>query len=141
MKKKIVGIDFGLKRIGLAISDDNQTFALPWTTIPGGEKDLIKTLQLRKEQIQAIVIGLPLLLNGSKGDMALKVELFGKKLETEFGVKVFFIDERLSSKQADQALRESHKNRKSRTLVADQTAATIILQTFLDQQISNKSRN
>lgn len=139
MKKKIVGIDFGLKRIGLAISDENQTFALPWTTIQGGQKELITALQSRKEQIQAIVIGLPLLLNGSKGDMAIKVEIFGKNLETELGIEVFFIDERLSSKQADHALRESHKTRKSRTLVADQTAATIILQTFLNQQISRKN--
>ena len=53
MKKKIVGIDYGLKRIGLAISNENHTFALPWTTILGGEKDLITALQSRKEQIQA----------------------------------------------------------------------------------------
>ena len=139
MKKKIVGIDYGLKRIGLAISNENHTFALPWTTILGGEKDLITALQSRKEQIQAIVIGLPLLLNGTKGEMALKVEAFGKSLQKQLSIEIFFIDERLSSKQADLALRDSHKTRKSRTLVADQTAATIILQTFLDLQLSQKA--
>jgi putative Holliday junction resolvase len=131
MKKKIVAIDFGMKRMGLAISNDTKTMALPWTTVTDGFPSLINMLETRKTEIETIIVGLPLLMNGSKGEMAQIVETFAKKLETEIGIPVVLVDERLSSKQAESALRETGGSRKERTKKTDETAATFLLQSFL----------
>ena len=129
---KVIGIDFGLKRMGLAISNDLKTMALPWTTVTGGEKSLIAAIESRKSEISTIVMGLPLLMNGTKGDMALKVEAFAKILEKHFGISIVLLDERLSSKHADAALRETGRNRKQRNAKTDETAASFLLQTYLN---------
>ncbi len=130
--KRIIGIDFGLKRCGLAISNPTQTFALPWTTVE--PKQVIPTIQKRKEEIGGIVIGLPLLMSGAKAEMALKAEAFAKDLETAFQMPIFFIDERLSSKHAESALRETGANRKERSSRADEVAASLLLQSYLDSR-------
>lgn len=130
---KIVGIDFGTKRCGFAISNESKTMALPWTTTTGGFKAVIETLQKRKKEIESIVVGLPLLMNGTKADMAKLVEAFAKQLEIAAQVPVFLLDERLSSKQAEAALRETGQNRKTRTQKTDETAATFLLQSYLDK--------
>jgi putative holliday junction resolvase len=131
MKKRIVAIDFGMKRCGLAISNDTKTMALPWTTVTGGFPSLVAMIQKRKDEIDHIIMGLPLLMNGTKGDMALKVELFAKQLENALQIPVKLIDERLSSKHAESALRETGQNRKARTEKTDEIAATLLLQSYL----------
>lgn len=130
--KKIAAIDFGTKRIGLAISNDSKTMALPWTTIPGGLPSAVAALQKRKEEIGSIVIGLPLLMNGTKGEMAALVEAFGKQLETSLNIPVVLFDERLSSKHAESALRETGQSRKKNSEKTDQIAASLLLQSYLE---------
>jgi putative Holliday junction resolvase len=132
MKKRIVAIDFGMKRCGLAISNETQSMALPWTTVTGGLQSIVTTLQKRKTEIEGIIIGLPLLMNGTKGDMAVTVEKFAKTVESALQISVVLVDERLSSKHAESALRETGQNRKKRSEKTDETAATFLLQCYLD---------
>ncbi len=129
--KKIVAIDFGLKRMGLAISDATQTIALPWKCVEGGFSPLLQALNSRKSEIESLLVGLPLMMNGSKGEMAQKVEQFARELELAIGLPVVLFDERLSSKQAESYLRETGRSRKQRQTKNDETAATILLQAYL----------
>jgi putative Holliday junction resolvase len=87
---------------------------------------------LISKQVELILIGLPLRLNGQEGDMAIAVREFGKDLEQRNNIPIKFIDERFSSKLAEQSLKEIHLNRKERTEKMDTTAATILLQGYLD---------
>lgn len=133
---KIAAIDYGLKRIGIAISDANQKIAFPLTTVEGGKKaieNILRALSERKKELELILIGFPLLLSGEKGEMAREVELFAKKLEEAIGISVLLLDERLSSKQADTMLREISLKRKKRNERIDVVAATLLLQGYLDR--------
>lgn len=137
MKKKIVAIDFGIKRCGLAISNETKTMALPWTTVTDGLPSVVATLRKREKEIEKIVMGLPLLMNGSRGDMATTVEKFAKALEEALQMPVILIDERLSSKHAESMLRELGQTRKKRSEKTDETAATLLLQCYLDSCFAN----
>ena len=135
---RIVAIDFGLKRIGIAISDDRKKIAFPLETVPGGKRaveNIRKALGPKGNEVERILIGLPLLMSGREGDMALMVRKFAAELEKAFEVPVEPIDERLSSKIADQSLRAIQLNRKKRTENMDTTAAAILLQTYLDNML------
>lgn len=134
---KIVAIDFGFKRMGIAFSDETQRFALPFATLPVGERraEAVAAFLLpRKKEIAKIVVGLPLLLNGQKGDMAKHVEIFAAALEAELEIPVILFDERLSSQQAEKGLREIPLSRKKRSEKIDMVAASLLLQTYLDQR-------
>src|ERR1700679_2331414 len=92
---RIAAIDFGLKRIGIAISDDRKKLALPLTTVEGGKKGVANTvaaLLQKKKEIEKILVGLPLLMSGKKGDMAKEVEAFAKALEEAIGIPVELCD-------------------------------------------------
>ena len=131
---RIAAIDYGLKRIGIAISDEKKKIALPFKTIAGGPKAIedIK-LAFKDKLIELIVVGLPLLLSGKESEMSIAVRKFAENLEKELQIPIHFIDERLTSKMADQSLREIHLNRKKRSQQMDVTAAVILLQNFLDR--------
>lgn len=131
---RIAAIDYGLKRIGIALSDANKKIALPLTTVEGGKKALQNiAAALKGKELELILIGLPLLMSGKKGDMAEAVEKFAKTLEIHFKIPVVLRDERLSSKHADAGLREISLNRKERSEKIDMVAATYMLQSYLDQ--------
>lgn len=128
---RIAAIDYGLKRIGLALSDANKKIALPLTCVEGGKKavqNVSKSLPLL--EIELILVGMPLLMNGKKGEMAALVEAFSKSLEDAVHLPILLWDERLSSAQAS---REIPLNRKRKTAKLDMVAATLILQTYLDR--------
>lgn len=131
---RVAAIDFGLKRIGLAVSDKNRKIALPVDVVEGGKKAIqnIKAALPLKE-VDLILIGLPIEMSGKKGAMAAVVEKFAKTLEEALGIPVSFVDERLSSKGADTSLKEIFLNRKERNEKTDMVAATLLLQTFLDR--------
>jgi putative Holliday junction resolvase len=131
--KRVVAIDFGLKRIGIAVSDSGQKIAFPLETVAGGAGAVlnIKTA-LKGTDIEKILVGLPVLLNGKEGDMAGLVRTFAKNLEEAFHLPVELIDERFTSRMADQNLKEIHLNRKERTAKLDTAAAAILLQAYLD---------
>ncbi len=133
---RIAAIDFGLKRIGIALSDDRKKLALPFKVVEGGKRGVEHTaaaLRPKLQEIEKILIGLPLLMSGEKGDMARAAERFAKDLESALGIPVELCDERLSSKQADQSLRELSLKRKERAALVDMSAAALLLQTYLDK--------
>ena len=131
---RIAAIDYGLKRIGLAISDDRKTMALPLASVKGGLASVVAALLPRKKELEAVVIGLPILMNGQKGEMAAAVEKFAKALEASLAIPVLLFDERLSSRHAEASLREIPLNRKERSEKIDSVAAALLLQSYLDQK-------
>jgi putative Holliday junction resolvase len=139
---RIAGIDFGLARIGIAISDETKIIASPFTTVTAEKKadrTVIKVANVLKNHqdtwgsvFEEIVLGLPLFLNGQSGSMADEVKQFAEKLKETFQVPIILWDERLSSVQADRALREHNLTRKERSHLIDQVSAAILLQSYLD---------
>lgn len=133
---RVAAIDFGLKRIGLAVSDKGRKIALPVGVVEGGKKAIQQIrAALPLKEVDLILMGLPLELSGKKGSMALLVEQFAKQLEEALHIPVHLVDERLSSKGADAQLREISLNRKERSEKIDMVAATLLLQTYLDQKV------
>lgn len=129
---RIAAVDYGLKRIGLAISDPRGTIALPLKTV-GSFNEAVTALRPYLP-LKRLVVGLPLTLKGERGEMAQRAEAFADKLSQTLQVPVHFIDERLSSKQVERDL--AHLSRHKRTPHADSAAATLLLQTYL-QQLEN----
>lgn len=135
---RILALDFGLKRIGIAISDENQKIALPVKTLMVQNPNqavslLLQEMQKNQWQIEKVILGNPLLLSGKKGEMALLVEKFKTELAKKLNIPVLLWDERLTSSQADKMLKKDY-NRKKRSQIIDPIAATIILQNYLDSQ-------
>ncbi len=132
---RIAAIDYGMKRIGIAISDMGKKIAFPLQTVENGPQvmEAIKKAFASKEgSVELILIGLPLLMTGKPGEMALAVTQFGQKLEKALAIPIRLIDERLSSKMMDKELKQIHLNRKARTKKLDEAAAAHLLQSYLD---------
>lgn len=139
---RIVGIDFGLARIGVALSDETKLIATPWMTV-AAEKKLDRTVakllaELDRDQkvkgytVAAIVVGLPLMMDGTLGFLADEVRHFVELLKTNTAIPIATWDERLTSVLAERSLRESEMSRKKRSKVVDKVSAAIILQNYLD---------
>lgn len=133
---KILAIDHGKKRVGVAVSDPTRTHAFPVETVDGGDRHrLIARLQelVEEHQVVEIVVGLPLTMKGEVGHQASKVEKFADRLRHRFGeaVEVTLWDERLSSAQADRGRSGSKKEPPG---MRDMMAAVIILQSYLDRK-------
>ncbi|MEC8946003.1 MAG: Holliday junction resolvase RuvX [Candidatus Neomarinimicrobiota bacterium] len=132
---RILGIDFGLSKVGVAISDPSGIISLPLKVIRyNDKKELINNLiSISKDKnIKKIVIGYPIGMNYEKNEMTEIIDLFKKDME-KAGFKVFLEDERLSSEYAKKVMIEQNiKTGKNKELV-DLTAASIILQTYLDR--------
>lgn len=129
--KKILGIDYGNKYIGLALSDENQKIALPYKVIENKGKKFLKeeleNLCFEKE-VGKVVIGLPLGLSGLETKQTLKVKEIVDFFKKEFFIPIEIEDERLTSKMADGLLG------KVKTKRSDAVAAMIILQSYLDRR-------
>lgn len=138
---RILGIDYGTKRIGLALSDSGQILASPLTVVHG-ETALYRELErlLNEEPVERLVVGLPLNMNGTVGPKAREVLAFKKRLEERFGLPVDTSDERLSTVQADVAMREAGLSFRKRAQRLDKVAAQIVLQAYLDRQRESQER-
>jgi putative Holliday junction resolvase len=140
---RILGLDFGSKVIGVAISDDLTITAQPLTSIRriGLEKDLISILEIVDGyQVAEVVVGLPVNMNGTKGESARKAEAFIEKLQGRVSSRVIPWDERLTTVAAERALLEGDMSRRKRRKVIDRVAAALILQGYLDSR-SRKNEN
>jgi len=138
---RILGLDYGEKRLGLAISDEMGITAqgLPTLTRKGLEKDLAALEKvIRQFGVDRMVIGYPLRLNGTEGIQCEKVNRFAGILEKRFSVPILKWDETLTTSQAEEILTEVRVSRKKRKAVVDKLAAMIILQGYLDH--SKKKR-
>ena len=135
MTQRILALDVGDVRIGVAVSDPTQTIAQGICFIKriGYSKDIAQIKELaQKYETNIIVVGLPKLLNGQEGEQALKTRTFGNEL-IKHGFELIYYDERLSSKSAESILISGNMNRQERKLNVDKIAAAIILQAWLDQ--------
>ena len=134
--KAILGIDYGSKRIGLAVSDLLRTIATSYKILYRKNiKSDIEELKgiIKEKEIGAIVMGLPLQMNGEEGELAQEVKKFAQILEAELNLPVFLWDERLSSSAVEKFLiKEVDLSRKKRAKVLDASAASYILQGALD---------
>jgi len=132
---RYLAIDYGAKRIGLAVCDAAETIASPYGVLHG-QKDLIQRIGrvVASENIEAVVLGLPLNMDDSEGPQAKKVRAFAKELQSHLRVPVYFQDERLSSFGAEQKLQEIGLSKAKRLERLDALAAAEILQAFLEQK-------
>ncbi len=134
---KIMGLDFGKARIGIALSDIMGFLASPYTTLNRTtEENDLKFLDniIKEYKIETVVMGYPFEMSGNKGETCKAVEDFAEKLKNFCGVNIVFVDERLSSVEAEEQLKETIKDWKQRKKLLDQVAASIILQTYLDSK-------
>ncbi len=142
--RRIIGIDFGMARIGIAVSDESKTIAAPLLTLKSEsktEETVAKLLdQLKGHQqthqydIEEMVVGMPFLMSGKMGFLADEVKHFVEWLKQKASFPIVTWDERLTSVQAERALRESNMTRKKRSQLSDTVAAVIILQNYLDHK-------
>lgn len=135
MAGRILAIDLGEKRIGLALSDPSGIIASPLGKIEyQNEEQLLKELEklIKEREVAEVVIGYPIRTSGKKGKPAEKAEAFAELLRTRLGIRTYFFDERMSSQQAEQVLLSADLSRKKRREKIDQVSAGIILQAFLE---------
>ena len=132
---RILAIDYGDARIGLALSDESETLASPIGTYKSQSmrKDIDYIAALAKEkQAGLIVLGLPVNMDGSSGERVSKTKSFGNVLERVSGIQVEYKDERLTTVTAEQTLIECGMRREKRKRIIDTLSAQIILQSYLD---------
>jgi putative Holliday junction resolvase len=133
---RFLGVDLGSRRIGIAISDDKGKVATPYLTMPrtNDQADAQAVAEIASgEGCKQVVVGLPLQLDGTRGEAAFVTEAFAAKLK-DAGAKVKFWDERLTTAEADKKLKKAGVKGKKRRTVVDKTAAMGILQSFLDSK-------
>ena len=135
---RIIGLDYGEKTVGVAVSDALGWNAQPVETITRKEENKLRRTLARIQELaeayeaEAIVLGLPKMMNNSMGDRAEKTLEFQKQVEKRTGLPVILWDERLTTRSADLVLQESGVRRENRKACIDQIAAIFILQGYLD---------
>jgi putative Holliday junction resolvase len=140
---RALGIDYGERRIGLALSDATGLLASPWKQMPNdanvgaaarrlaGE---VTRLQAEDDGLAAVVIGLPRRLNGDANEQTGRVQALARQLALEIAVPITLQDERLTSHEADELLAQREHDWRKRKRDVDAMAAALILQDFLDHQ-------
>ncbi len=138
---RVLGIDYGARRIGLALSDATATLASPWRLVqrPPSEPETlrvmvaeIRALVAEDDGLEAVVIGWPRRLDGSDTEQTMRVEAFARAIEAAIAVPVVLQDERRSSREAESRLAARESDWRKRKAKLDAAAAAIILQDYLD---------
>ena len=139
----MLGIDYGARRIGLALSDATGTLASPWRLLerPASESETMALIEREIAQLagdddglQAVVVGWPRRLDGSATHLTPVVEAFARGLEARVAVPVILQDERLSSHEAESRLAIRERDWRRRKVKLDAAAAAIVLQDYLDHR-------
>lgn len=137
---RILGLDFGSKTVGVAISDPSEFIASGVTVIRREREDKLRKTYARIEEIceeygvEKIVLGCPFNMDGSEGERVRKTKEFKENLERRTGLEVILMDERLSTVEADELMNEARIAGSDRKKIVDRIAATYILQWYLDEQ-------
>ena len=134
---RILAIDYGNKRTGIAVTDPLQIIASPLDTVPTHQIIVFLKDYFEKEQVDTIVVGLPLDLSNRDTDVTQSVRHFHKKLQKEFGSKEIHLhDEKFTSKMAFDAMISGGMNKKERRKKEniDKVSAAIILQSYLESK-------
>lgn len=151
MGGSILSIDYGRERMGLAIADANAKVAQPLSTMEriNRNEDMRRLRELvREHSVRQIVVGLPLKLDGTRGEMAEEAERFARRVRKQIGVPVDMVDERLTSWEAERLLEETQgrflhvekpggarkQKRAAERLTVDAVAAAVILKEYLERQ-------
>jgi putative Holliday junction resolvase len=138
---RVLGIDYGARRLGLALSDRTATLASPWRLLsrPSSEAETlqlvlaeIERLAAEEDGLEAVVIGWPRKLDGRPTDQTSKVEAFARALESRVSLRIVLQDERLSSLEAESRLAVRERDWRRRKQKLDAAAAAVILQDYLD---------
>ncbi len=132
---RLLGVDYGTKRVGLAVSSPDQKFAGPLEnynrrTEPLDAKHFLQVVS--ENRIKALIVGLPVHLSGDEGQKAQESRVFGEWLADLTGLPLRFWDERFTSARAEEALLEAGLSKKKRKARMDKLAAQFMLQAYLD---------
>jgi putative Holliday junction resolvase len=142
---RVLGLDLGRRRIGVAVSDASATLARPLRTIERGPSDrlalralaaLVQALAAEDDGLSAVVVGRPTRLDGAPTEQTALVEQMAEGLRRRVTVPVVFQDERLSSHEADERLASTERDWRARKQKLDAAAAAVILQDYLDARSS-----
>ena len=136
---RVMALDYGERGVGVAISDELQLTVRPLTTIRRANRNYAQVIEhicamITEHEIGALIVGLPLNMDGTRGKAVAGVEHFISDLRRNLAIPIATVDERLTSYEADQVLREMGLSLRQRRERSDEYAATIILQDYLDGQ-------
>jgi putative Holliday junction resolvase len=132
---RILAVDWGARRVGLAVSDPTGLIARSLPTLEAKSEELAIDAILKTcvdEEVERIVVGLPLRLDGTRGDAAESAERFAKRLETKGDIPVELWDERMTSRLAERQGRELGERTRGKKGRVDARAAALLLQSYLD---------
>ena len=135
LDRPILSLDYGEKRIGIAISDSKCSIALPSETYERDKTNKVFSYIkefIKENNVQAVLIGMPYNMDGSEGEKCQNVRIFSKKLLESIDINIIFWDERFSTQVQEEILIENNLSRKKRKKVIDKLAASYFLQSFLD---------
>ncbi|MCI5051803.1 MAG: Holliday junction resolvase RuvX [Simkaniaceae bacterium] len=130
---RIVAIDYGRARIGIALTDESQIIASPFKAVKGGKEGVKNVLSALadKGEIEEFVVGLPLHMSGQESEMSKEARAFAEKLKEASSRPVHLFDERLTSSGVDRLMMGGGLNRRERAKKSDELSASLILQTYL----------
>lgn len=140
---RIIAIDYGQKRVGLAVTDPLQIIASPLITVNASETEVFLTEYLKREAVDEFVVGYPVQMNNKPSEAVKYIDPFLKRLRKLFpGKPVHLADERFTSKMALRAMIDAGAGKKERMdkSIADRVSASIILQSFLEQRSSRNRK-
>lgn len=134
-EERILAIDFGTKRIGLAITDPLKMFAIPFDTLPNNTSTITEIIKIINEKnVKQIILGYPVKESGEETSISPLINRFKKELENKTGIQIQLVDERYSSDIASKRILESVKSkmkRRDKSLI-DKNAAAVILEDYLN---------
>lgn len=128
----MLGLDYGTRRVGVAICDSGQVIASPYAVLEAGDALAGLDEILSTEDIEGIVVGLPVSLSGEEGQVALAARSFAQEVASHTGLPVELVDERFTTKVAEDVLIQGGVRRSKRRDIRDKMAATVMLQGHLD---------
>lgn len=130
---RLLGLDVGESRIGVAVTDPLGQTAQPLETVDRNDDSLERLERIiRDTGARGIVVGLPLLMDGTEGEQAKRSREFGEQVERATGLPVHFVDERLTTREAETVLRGGRLKRDRKRGAADRIAAALILRAYMD---------
>ena len=131
---RYLGIDYGTKRVGIAISDGLGLMARPLEVV--ARTDVVSRVEdiVSSYDVTGLIIGLPTALGGHEGESAEGARSLGEELATATGLEVEYVDEKFTSRMAEEALLDTGMKRRKRRETVDKVAAAIILQEYLDKR-------
>lgn len=142
---RVIGLDYGTKTVGVAISDEMKIVAQPLVTIERKQANKLRQTYaaiekiIEEQDVELIVLGYPKNMNNTEGERAMATQEFKEALERRTGLEVVLIDERLTTIEANRILEETGVAISARKEHIDKMAAAIILQNYLDMEYNKKN--